>query len=79
MSSRFPKGILQARVNYMETVSSFRPIALVIISARRDELMRWMPPPSGISYAMTCVDAPCLASMIIDLSAWSSIGRVSGL
>ena len=26
-----------------------------------------------------CVDAPCLASMIFDLSAGSSIGRVSGL
>lgn len=26
-----------------------------------------------------CVDAPCLASMIFDLSAGSSIGRVSDL
>ena len=26
-----------------------------------------------------CVDAPCLASVIFDLSAGSSIGRVSGL
>jgi len=26
-----------------------------------------------------CVDGPCLASMIFDLSAGSSIGRVSGL
>ena len=26
-----------------------------------------------------CVDAPCLASGIFDLSAGSSIGRVSGL
>jgi hypothetical protein len=26
-----------------------------------------------------CADAPCLASMIFDLSAGSSIGRVSGL
>lgn len=27
----------------------------------------------------TCVDAPCLASMIFEVSAGSSIGRVSGL
>ncbi len=27
----------------------------------------------------SCVDAPCLASRIFDLSAGSSIGRVSGL
>ncbi|WP_298967111.1 hypothetical protein, partial [uncultured Roseibium sp.] len=43
------------------------------------ELMRWMPPPSGIEYTKTCVDAPCLASFIFDFSAGSSIGRVSGL
>ena len=29
--------------------------------------------------AKACVDAPCLASRIFDLSAGSSIGRVSGL
>jgi hypothetical protein len=29
--------------------------------------------------AAACVDAPCLASMIFNLSAGSSIGRVSGL
>ena len=39
---------------------------------------RAMAKTSGLAVS-TCVDAPCLASMIFDLSAGSSIGRVSGL
>ena len=36
-------------------------------------------PPIAGSPNLTCVDAPCLASLIFGLSAGSSIGRVSGL
>jgi len=33
----------------------------------------------AVAAAAACVDAPCLASFICELSAGSSIGRVSGL
>ena len=33
----------------------------------------------GLPIATACVDAPCLASMISEISAGSSIGRVSSL
>ncbi|WP_299842912.1 transposase [uncultured Jannaschia sp.] len=37
------------------------------------------PPVRGAEATRTCVDAPCLTSVIFGSSAGSSIGRVSGL
>ena len=49
-------------------------ISMLAIDLAKGSLQVCAVGPDG-----SCVDAPCLASMIFDFSAGSSIGRVSGL